>query len=170
MRPEMIRCFAKLPEYHTEPFLLSYRQPDHCVGKSDGVDMLDILNNFNLRNPTIFEEENIKIPVWAANMNWQPWVGANLQLLWMPQWFPTYWPGCAANNEPVEGGYHDWTYGVVSDFNNFYNGQFGFKVPVTLHTPTIKPQDWIGGARWERRHRWSQLYPELSLYLHDRLH
>jgi hypothetical protein len=118
-------------------------------GKSDGVYMLDILNNFNLRNPTIFEEENIKIPVWAANMNWQPWVGGNLQLLWMPQWFPTYWPGLRlANNEPVEGGYHDWTYGIVSDFNNFYNGQFGFKVPIGLHTPTVRPQDWIGGARW----------------------
>src|SRR3984957_3207466 len=118
-------------------------------GKSDGVYMLDILNNFNLRNPTIFEEENIKIPVRDANMNGHPWVGANLQLLWLPQWFPTYWPGLRlAGHEPVESGFHDWTYGIVADFNNFYNGQFGFKVPVSLHTPTIRPQDWIGGARW----------------------
>jgi len=111
--------------------------------------MLDILNNFNLRNPTIFEEENIKIPVWAANMNWQPWVGANLQLLFMPQWFPTYWPGLRlSHNEPVEGGFHDWTYGIVALLTTFYNGQFGFKVPVFLKTPTTKPTNWIGGARW----------------------
>jgi hypothetical protein len=118
-------------------------------GKSDGVYMLDILNNFNLRNPTIFEEENIKIPVWAANLNWQPWVGSNLQLIWMPQWLPTYWPGLRlAGGLPAESNFHDWTYGVVGTFNNFYNGEFGFKVPINLHTPSSRPNNWIGAARW----------------------
>ena len=103
-------------------------------GKSDGVYMLDILNNFNLRNPTIFEEENIKIPVWAANMNWQPWVGANLQLLCMPQWFPTYWPGLRLAQQRAGRRWLPrldlWS---RRHFNNFYNGQFGFKVPIFLH-------------------------------------
>ena len=118
-------------------------------GKSDGVYMLDVLNPFNLRNPTIFEEENIKIPIWAANLNWQPTPTSNLQLLWIPQYFHHVWPGLRLqNNLPGESDYHDWTYNIVGFFNNFYNGEFGFKVPVFRKTPNIKPTNWSGGARW----------------------
>ncbi len=118
-------------------------------GKSDGVYMLDVLNPFNLRNPTIFEEENIKIPVWAANLNWQPTPTSNLQIIYMPQYFHHYWPGLRLEGGlPQEGGYHDWTYNIVGYFNNFYNGEFGFKVPVSVHTPSTRMANSIAGARW----------------------
>jgi len=118
-------------------------------GKSDGVYMLDVLNPFNLRNPTIFEEENIKIPVWAANLNWQPSPTSNLQVLWIPQYFSHYWPGLRLEGgEPQESNYHDWTYNIVGFFNDFYNGSFGFKVPVHWHTPSARLPNSITGARW----------------------
>ena len=39
-------------------------------GKSDGVYMLDLLHPFNYRNPTIFEEEDVNIPLWMINLNY----------------------------------------------------------------------------------------------------
>jgi hypothetical protein len=134
-------------------------------GKSDGVYMLDVLNPFNLRNPTIFEEENIKIPIYAANLNWQPTPTSNLQLLWIPQYYHHYWPGLrlGTNNEPIESNYHDWTYNIVGFFNNFYNGAFGFKVPVFQHIPSSRANNWIGGARWSDS-RWGLNYTLNYLY------
>ncbi len=134
-------------------------------GKSDGVYMLDILNAFNLRNPTIFEEENIKIPIWAANLNWQPTQESNLQLLFIPQYFNMYWPGLRlAGGLPNEGAYHDWTSGITAFFNDFYNGQFGFKVPVNLQAPIpSRVNSAITGARWSD-HRFGINYTLNYLY------
>ena len=133
-------------------------------GKSDGVYMLDVLNPFNLRNPTIFEEENIKIPIWAANLNWQPTPTSNLQLLWIPQYFHHVWPGLRLqNNLPGESDYHDWTYNIVGFFNNFYNGAFGFKVPVFPHNPSARPNNWITGVGWSDS-RWGINYTLNYLY------
>ena len=119
-------------------------------GKSDGVYMLDVVNPFNLRNPTIFEEENFKIPVWAANMNWQPTVDGNLQLLYIPHYFPNVWGGINTDDQgrSIESRFHPWTYQIVGFFNDFYNGEFGFKVPVNRRIPSDPIDDAIVGLRW----------------------
>jgi len=119
-------------------------------GKSDGVYMLDIINPFNLRNPTIFEEENFKIPVWAANLNWKPTIDSNLQVLYIPHYFSNVWGGINVdrNGRSVEMRSHPWTYNIVGFFNDFYNGEFGFKVPVERQLPTDPIGDAITGLRW----------------------
>jgi Protein of unknown function (DUF1302) len=119
-------------------------------GKSDGVYMLDIVNPFNLRNPTIFEEENFKIPVWALNANWKPTVDGNLQFLYIPQYFPNVWGGINTNHQgqSIESRFHPWTYKIVGFFNDFYNGEFGFQVPVHRNLPNNWITDAITGLRW----------------------
>jgi hypothetical protein len=120
-------------------------------GKSDGVYMLDVVNPFNLRNPTIFEEENIKIPVWAANLNWQPCPDQNLQLIYIPKYLNHVWGGInvrRSDGASIESRFHDWTYQIVGFFNDFYNGEFGFKVPVHIRTPANTIGNSIVGVRW----------------------
>jgi hypothetical protein len=118
-------------------------------GKSDGVYMLDILNPFNLSNPTNFDEEYNKIPIWALNANWQLTSSGTLQLVYEPKYLPYYYPGLPIKGGlPSEGGYHDFTYNVVAQFNNEENGQFGFKIPVNYHQPSIRPNNGIYAARW----------------------
>src|SRR5262249_36897661 len=88
-------------------------------GKSDGVYMLDVINPFDLRNPTIFEEENFKIPVWAANLNWKPTTDSNLQVLYIPKYLSNVWGGINVNRagQSIESRFHDWTYQIVGFFN-----------------------------------------------------
>ena len=84
-------------------------------GKSDGVYMLDILNNFNLINPQIFNEQQIKIPEWAANIVWQPTATGELQGVFIPQYLPTYYTGLQQKGGfPWNGSYGDFTYGSIS--------------------------------------------------------
>jgi hypothetical protein len=124
-------------------------------GKSDGFYILDIINNFNLVNPEIFNEQDVKIPNWMVNINWMATPSGTLQLLLIPVYIPTYYPGYqVAGGYPIQGGYGDFTYGVVKYFNNFYNGSFGFKVPVVkMQMPSPgKLDDWTYGARWSDRY------------------
>ncbi len=118
-------------------------------GKSDGVYMLDIVNNFNLVNPEIFNEQNIKIPEWAANVNYNVTAKQTVQLLFIPQYLPTYYAGIQiAHGLPQQGGYGDFTYNSTANFNNFLNGSFGFKVPTSFNLPSTRLNNWVYGARW----------------------
>ena len=119
-------------------------------GKSDGVYMLDVINPFDLRNPTIFEEENFKIPVWAANMNWKPTTDSNLQVLYIPKYLSNVWGGINVNRagQSIESRFHDWTYQIVGFFNDFYNGEFGTKIPVHIKMPSDTIGNSITGLRW----------------------
>jgi len=119
-------------------------------GKSDGVYMLDVINPFDLRNPTIFEEENFKIPVWAANLNWKPTTDSNLQVLYIPKYLSNVWGGINVSRDgtSIESRFHDWTYQIVGFFNDFYNGEFGTKIPVHIKMPADTISNSITGLRW----------------------
>ena len=123
-------------------------------GKSDGVYMLDILNPFNFRNPTSFDERTLKIPVWAANMNYSPTATGTLQLVLEPQFLPNYYPGLPLRNGlPYQGGYHDWTYNSVAFVNNIENGEFGFTVPGFMNKPSSRLNNWVVGVRWSDQYK-----------------
>jgi hypothetical protein len=118
-------------------------------GKSDGVYMLDILNPFNLSNPTNFDEQYNKIPIWALNANWTLTSTGTFQFVYEPKYLPYYYPGLPIKGGlPSEGGYHDFTYNVVALFNNDENGEFGAKSPVDYHQPSIRASNGIYAARW----------------------
>lgn len=118
-------------------------------GKSDGVYMLDVLNNFNYRNPTSFDEQTMKIPVWAANLNWMPTPTGDLQVVVEPQFLPAFYPGLPLRGGlPYQGGYQDWTSNVVAYFNAIENGLFGFKVPGFMNKPSARINNWVVGTRW----------------------
>jgi hypothetical protein len=118
-------------------------------GKSDGVYMLDILNPFNLANPTNFDEQYNKIPIWAVNANYQVTSTGTLQFVYEPKYLPYYYPGLPLKGGlPYQGGYQDFTPNVVSTFNAAENGLFGFKIPVDYHQPSIAPSNGIYAARW----------------------
>ncbi|MDO8588408.1 MAG: hypothetical protein Q7T82_15380 [Armatimonadota bacterium] len=111
-------------------------------GKSDGIYMLDILNPFNYRTLGVFNEELIKIPVWAINANWSPSAGNTLQFVYEPVYFPSQYPG----QHVREGGYHDWTFGSVNYFNNIFN-QFGIPLQ-DRRMPDFGIDNGTYGVRW----------------------
>jgi len=118
-------------------------------GKSDGVYMLDILNTFNYRNPTSFDEQTMKIPVWAANMNWMPTATGDFQVVLIPQFLPAFYPGLNLRGGlPYQGGYQDWTSNVTAFFNNAENGEFGFKIPGSINQPSVRANNWVPAVRW----------------------
>jgi hypothetical protein len=118
-------------------------------GKSDGVYMLDILNPFNLSNPTNFDEQYNKIPIWALNANWQITSTGTLQFVYEPKYIPNFYPGLPIKGGlPYQGGYHDFTPNVVALFNSVENGLFGFKVPVNYHQPSPRGNNGIYAVRW----------------------
>ena len=121
-------------------------------GKSDGVYMLDILNNFNLINPQDFNEQEIKIPVYAANIVWQPTPGGALQAIFIPQYFPTYYTGLQfKGGYPINGSYGDFTYGGVANVNNQLNGSLGFKIPTDVNNPSSRLNNWVYAMRWSEQ-------------------
>ena len=127
-------------------------------GKSDGVYMLDILNPFNFRNPTSFDERTIKIPTWAANLNYMPTPSSAIQLVIEPQFLPNYYPGLPLRNGlPYQGGYHDWTFNSVAYANNIENGEFGFTVPGYMNKPSSRINNWVIGVRWSDQ-KWGVHY------------
>ncbi len=118
-------------------------------GKSDGVYMLDILNPFNLSNPTNFDEQYNKIPTWALNANYQISSTGTIQFVYEPKYLPYYYPGLPIKGGlPYQGGYQDFTPNVVALFNNNENGQFGVKTPVDYHQPSAAPSNGIYATRW----------------------
>jgi hypothetical protein len=118
-------------------------------GKSDGVYMLDILNPFNLANPTNFDEQYNKIPIWALNANYQFSSTGTIQFVYEPQYIPYYYPGLPLKGGlPYQGGYQDFTPNVVALFNAEENGLYGFKIPVSYHEPSAAPKNGIYAARW----------------------
>ena len=154
MQPNMADQYAPLiREYYVDltpkHFFIRIGRQTIPWGKSDGVYMLDVLNNFQLSNPTIFNEQLIKIPVWAINANWFPTTTGSLQVVWEPQYFVSYYPGLPIKGGlPTEGGYQDWTYGSVAYFNNIENGLFGVKFPVNYHEPDFTLKDSVPEIRW----------------------
>jgi hypothetical protein len=118
-------------------------------GKSDGVYMLDILNPFNLANPTNFDEQYNKIPTWAVNANYQVSSTGTYQFVYEPKYLPYYYPGLPVKGGlPYQGSYQDFTPNVVGLFNAEENGLFGFKIPVDYHQPSIAPSNGIYAVRW----------------------
>jgi hypothetical protein len=100
-------------------------------------------------NPEIFNEQNIKIPEWIANINWEVTAKDTLQLLFVPQYLPTYYAGLQiAHGFPQQGGYGDFTYNSTALFNNVLNGSLGFKLPSTFNLPSTRLNNWVYGARW----------------------
>src|SRR5207245_945501 len=65
-------------------------------------------------------------------------------------YFSNVWGGINVdrNGRSVEMRSHPWTYNIVGFFNDFYNGEFGFKVPVERQLPTDPIGDAITGLRW----------------------
>jgi hypothetical protein len=138
-------------------------------GKSDGVYMLDVLNNFNYRNPTSFDEQTMKIPVWAANLNWMPTATSDLQVVVEPQFLPAFYPGLPLRGGlPYQGGYQDWTFNVVSFFNQVENGEFGFKIPGFMNKPSARINNWVAGTRWSDQ-AWGMHYTLNYLYTYTPL-
>ncbi len=137
-------------DLHPSHFTIRLGRQIMAWGKSDGVYMLDILNNFNLVNPQNFNEQNIKIPVWAANVVWNATSTGSLQGILIPQYIPTYYVGGGQfqSGLPRQGGYGDFTYNSIALVNNELNGSLGFKIPTLVNTPSARLNNWIDGARW----------------------
>jgi hypothetical protein len=138
-------------DLHPKHFFIRIGRQIVAWGKSDGFYILDILNNFNLVNPEIFNEQDVKIPNWMINATWNATNTGSLQALIIPLYIPSYYAGYQIQgNKPVQGGYGDFTYNIISYFNNFYNGSFGFKVPVYVRNPTAsRINNWQYGVRWD---------------------
>lgn len=139
-------------DLHPKHFFVRIGRQIIAWGKSDGVYMLDILNNFNLINPQIFNEQEIKIPVYAANIVWQPTPTGELQAVFIPQYYPTYFAGAQfKGGYPINGSYADFTYGSTATFNNELNGSLGFKIPTDVNNPSSRLNNWVYGARWSEQ-------------------
>ncbi len=136
-------------DLHPKHFFIRLGRQIIAWGKSDGVYMLDILNNFNVVNPQIFNEQQIKIPVWAANIVWQATANGELQGVFIPQYLPTYYTGFQYKGGfPLNGSYGDFTYNSVGLANNIANGLFGVKFPTDQNNPSARLNNWVYGARW----------------------
>ena len=136
-------------DLHPKHFFIRLGRQIIAWGKSDGVYMLDILNNFNLINPQIFNEQQIKIPEWAANVVWQPTATGELQGVFIPQYYPTYFTGLQMKGGfPINGSYGDFTYGSIALINNELNGSLGFKIPTDVNNPSTRLNNWVYGSRW----------------------
>ena len=139
-------------------------------GKSDGVYMLDILNPFNLSNPTNFDEQYNKIPTWALNANYQITSTGTFQFVYEPKYLPYYYPGL-----PIKGGLP--LPGRLSGFHHQRSGSFQQqrKWPIRGQDSGRLPSA-VGGAQQrhlcyalERRSGQCSLHAQLCLRL-DRLH
>jgi hypothetical protein len=139
-------------DLHPKHFFIRLGRQIIAWGKSDGVYMLDILNNFNLINPQIFNEQQIKIPEWAANIVWQATTSGELQAIFIPQYYPTYFTGFQFKGGfPINGSYGDFTYNGTGLINNELNGSLGFKIPTDQNNPSTRLNNWVYGARWSEQ-------------------
>ena len=107
-------------------------------GKSDGMYMLDVVNPFNLRNATAWEEEDYKIPLWMLNANYGFKLG-DLQVLYIfNDYQSTTSPGII---DTTEDWAHDWTFNTVG-FANSFGSTIDRKAPAN----TFENSKW--GLRW----------------------
>ena len=120
-------------------------------GKSDGLYMLDLINSFNYRNFSEFNEEDIKIPNWMANLNYDIGHGT-FQFIYMPWVQPAAYPGDRLNQRG-----HDWELGVIglgndlyAAFDDIFRNEFGIEegFPVKRKYPSNMISDAEYGLRW----------------------
>ncbi len=116
-------------------------------GKSDGVWMLDQINPFNFRNPAVFEEEDTKIPLWMANLQYNVKPNHTLQFLFIPRYVPAKLPSAP----------HDWTPNITRwvdeyysafdyTFKNYWGIPEGFSVDSQRPTTNFANSEY--GVRW----------------------
>lgn len=106
-------------------------------GKDDGVTCLNLVNPFNGREMYFESFEDIRIPLWMANISYWFDQDHGLQLLVIPR----YVPGWA----PPEG---PWSYAVsrwAADYNDWQKSEGAvFK----MRKPSSSPDNWEWGVRW----------------------
>lgn len=127
-------------------------------GKSDGVYLLDLIHPFNYRNLSVFEEEDTKIPLWMANINYSFSVYQSLQLLVIPRYVP----------QRDAGDGHFWAANVTKYVEDFYAdpgyffGMPGLLPPVNVD---VDEPDWNDPSDWEVGLRWSGMWRGLGYTL-----
>jgi hypothetical protein len=83
---------------------------------------------------------------------WQPTPGGELQGIFIPQYYPTYYTGLQFKGGfPLNGSYGDFTYGGTGFINNELNGSLGFKIPTDVNNPSSRLNNWVYGARWSEQ-------------------
>lgn len=89
-------------------------------GRADGVVLLDRVNPTNFRRPLIVEVEDIRIPLWMANLNYTYLPSQSIQVLWIPRYVPLATPGLNDVDEftladalDPDMDFHDWTLNVI---------------------------------------------------------
>jgi hypothetical protein len=89
-------------------------------GRADGVVLLDQINPTNFRRPLITEVEDIRIPLWMANLNYTWMPSQTLQVLWIPRYVPSASPGLTDVSEYTfdhftgrQNDFHDWTLNAI---------------------------------------------------------
>lgn len=120
-------------------------------GKSDGIYMLDVINPFNYRNLSEFNEEDVKIPQWMVNFNYAVGPGS-IQLLYIPWFTAAAYPG-----QRLDERGHDWMFNVVSlgnevvgVFDDIFKNEFGIPegYPVDREDPAKTLDNGEFGVRW----------------------
>ncbi|MBW1838485.1 MAG: hypothetical protein JRI49_01010 [Deltaproteobacteria bacterium] len=113
-------------------------------GKSDGIWMLDLINPFNWRNPSVFEEEDTKIPLWMVNLEYHVKPMQTLQFLFIPRYVPAM--------NPFDG--HDWAANIttwVEDYDAFLSlpqSAWGPGANIKTREPGTSLSNAEYGLRW----------------------
>ena len=71
-------------DYNNEAWFLRLGKQQVAWGQSDGIAILDRVNPFDLTEYWLQDFEDLRIPLWMANINYAPRLNSNLQLLIIP--------------------------------------------------------------------------------------
>lgn len=73
-------------DYTNGPWFLRLGKQQVAWGQADGITILDRVNPVDLREFWLPDMQDIRIPLWMANINYSPKLNSNLQLLFVPDW------------------------------------------------------------------------------------
>jgi len=71
-------------DYVSDKWFLRMGKQQVAWGQADGITILDRVNPFDLSEYWLQDMEDLRIPLWMANINYSPKVSSNIQLLIIP--------------------------------------------------------------------------------------
>jgi hypothetical protein len=130
-------------DYNKGPWFLRLGKQQVAWGQADGITILDRVNPFDLREFWLPDMEDIRIPLWMANINYSPKLNSNLQLLFVPEFEESQ---AAPPGSPF-------VFRSYAVFNQFMKAQMaaGRKWDINLEAPgqNFRNAEW--GLQWSDR-------------------
>ena len=130
-------------DYNRGPWFLRLGKQQVAWGQADGITILDRVNPVDLNEYWLPDMQDIRIPLWMANINYAPKLNSNLQFLFIPDFEQS-------TSAPIDGPFCTYSYIRYNNWKKSMIAAHG-SVDENIYFPGKKFENSTFGLQWSDR-------------------